>query len=126
MGALAMRALRVIIAWRRSVAFGQESATLANLRNDLRSSLDEHYLYAIAMRSISGKSRSFKGHSIENYTAKALLLDGSDFSDSVLTNVTFSRSSLVDCRFSGASLQVPSRHLRSSRVNLNNASALRH
>jgi uncharacterized protein YjbI with pentapeptide repeats len=87
------------------VAFGHESDHLAELRQTLRSSMDVHYLHAIATRTISGKGRSFKGHTIENYTAKALLLDGSDFSNSTLSNVTFARASLNDCRFSGAALQ---------------------
>ena len=91
---------------RRSVAFGKENEDLADVRRSLRSSMDTHYLNALATRSISGKSRSFKGHSIENYAVKALLLDGCDFSDSTLTNVTFARSSLSGCLFSGASLQV--------------------
>jgi uncharacterized protein YjbI with pentapeptide repeats len=91
----------------RSVAFGQESNHLAELRQTLRSSMDVHYLNAIASRAISGKARSFKGQSIENYTAKALLLDGSDFSNSLLNAVTFARSSLAGCSFSGAALQVP-------------------
>jgi hypothetical protein len=90
----------------RSVAFGAESESLAALRSTLRSSMDEHYLAAIASRAISGRGRSFKAHSIENYTAKALLLDGSDFTNCVLSNVTFARSSLSDCVFSGAALQV--------------------
>ena len=98
----------IVCVHRRSVAFGQESAALAELRSTLRSSMDVHYLHAIATRSISGRGRSFKGHSIENYTAKALLLDGSDFSNSVLSNVTFARSSLSECVFSGAALQVSS------------------
>ena len=98
----------IVCIHRRSVAFGQESAALAELRSTLRSSMDVHYLHAIATRSISGRGRSFKGHSIENYTAKALLLDGSDFSNSVLSNVTFARSSLSECVFSGAALQVSS------------------
>ncbi len=77
------------------------------MRRTLRSSMDVHYLNAIASRSISGRGRSFKGHSIENYAVKALLLDGSDFSGSKLSNVTISRSSLLDCSFSSATLQVP-------------------
>jgi uncharacterized protein YjbI with pentapeptide repeats len=69
--------------------------------------MDVHYLSAIASRAISGRGRSFRGQSIENYTARALLLDGCDFSHSLLNNVTFARSSLSDCAFSGATLQVP-------------------
>lgn len=89
------------------MAFGQESVDLADLRNTLRSSMDVHYLNAIASRAISGKARSFKGQSIENYTAKALQLDGSDFTNSVLNAVTFARTSMAGCSFSGAALQVP-------------------
>jgi uncharacterized protein YjbI with pentapeptide repeats len=98
----------IVFISRRSVAFGHESDALADLRSTLRSSLDVHYLNAIATRKISGKGRSFKGHSIENYTAKALLLDGSDFSDCTLSHVTLTRSSLSNCTFSGAVLQVSS------------------
>jgi uncharacterized protein YjbI with pentapeptide repeats len=68
--------------------------------------MDVNYLNAIATRAISGRGRSFRGHSIENYTVKALLLDGCDFTNSVLSNVTFARSSLSDCLFNGAALQV--------------------
>ena len=91
----------------RSVAFGKENEALSDLRQSLRSSMDVHYLHAIAARSISGKARSFKGHSIENYKVKAVQLDGCDFSNARLSNVTFARSSLADCSFSGATLQVP-------------------
>jgi hypothetical protein len=91
----------------RSVAFGHENEVLADVRHALRSSMDVHYLNAIASRAISGRGRSFKGHSIENYAVKALLLDGSDFSGSKLSNVTISRSSLSDCSFSSATLKVP-------------------
>ncbi len=90
----------------RSVAFGEESADLIELRQTLRSSMDVHYLNAIASRAISAKGRSFKGQSIENYTAKALMLDGCDFSNSLLNAVTFARSSMSGCSFGGAALQV--------------------
>jgi uncharacterized protein YjbI with pentapeptide repeats len=90
------------------VAFGKEDAALSDLRESLRSSMDVHYLHAIAARSISGKGRCFKGHSIENYNVKAVQLDGCDFSNARLSNVTFARTSLADCSFSGAALQVPS------------------
>ncbi len=77
----------------RSVAFGEESADLIELRQTLRSSMDVHYLNAIASRAISAKGRSFKGQSIENYTR--------------LSNVEFTR-----VVFSGAKLQVRRRCCR--------------